>query len=258
MKKYDEELRKKTGRSMLEIAKEAVRADASVERILRKAKAAVVPVTAGKGVIKGFPEAVAAILRHVGVNAVITQGTDIVGMAEAFEQGADLIFAADDRKFVAINLHTRRVVDNAAATAKAYVAALDRMAKGLRGKLVLVIGIGNVGYEAVSNLITRKAKPLAVDIDRHKLLDLRKRYKDQVTVFHTAADAIRHTNLVINTAPARNMLKAGMIRKGMLISAPAIPVGLTNAALKKMSSRNLVHDPLQLGVATMVVEACAN
>jgi len=257
MKKYDEELKKKTGCSLIEIAEDAAQADRSIERIIRKTKAAVVPVTAGKGIIRGFSEAVAAILNHIGIKAFITQGADIVGMAEAFEKGADLIFAADDDKFVAINLTTRRVVDNAAATAKAYVAALNRMAKGLKGRPVLVIGIGNVGSEAVANLIARKAKPLTVDIDRHKLISLRKKYKGQVMVFDTVAEAMRHTNLVIDASPARNILKSCMIEKNTLISAPAIPLGLTKAALERIGWQNLTHDPLQLGVATMAVEACA-
>lgn len=257
MKKYDEELRKKTGCSLIEIAEHAAGSDGSIEKIVRKTKAAVVPITAGKGVIKGFSEAVAAILNHIGIKAVITQGADIVGMAEAFEKDADLIFAADDDKFVAINLTTRRVVDNGAATAKAYVAALDRMAKGLKARPVLVIGVGNVGSEAVANLIARKAKPLVVDVDRRKLISLRKKFKDQITVFHTVAEAMPHTDLVINCAPAANILKADMISENTLISAPAIPLGLTKAAMKKISWQNLVHDPLQLGVATMAVEACA-
>jgi len=257
MKKYDEELRKKTGCSLIEIAENAAGADGSIERIVRKTKAAVVPITAGKGVIKGFSEAIAAILNLIGIKAFITKGADIVGMAEAFEKGAGLIFAADDNKFVAINLTTRRVVDNAAATAKAYIAALDEMGKGLKGRPVLVIGVGNVGSEAVANLIARKAKPLVVDVDRRKLISLRKKYKDEITVFHTVDEAIRQTNLIINCAPAINILKADMISENTLISAPAIPLGLTKAALRRISWQNLVHDPLQLGVATMAVEACA-
>jgi methylornithine synthase len=63
--------------------------------------------------------------------------------------------------------------------------------------------------------------------------------------------------LIANTAPVTNLIKADMIKENTLISAPAIPLGLTRAALRR-AGRNLVHDPLQLGVATMGVEACAN
>jgi pyrrolysine biosynthesis protein PylD len=254
---YDKELRSKTGCNLLEIAEDAVQANTTVRRTMRKTKAAVVPITSGGGVIRGFPEAVAAILNHIGIKAMITQGADIVGIAEAYEQGADLVLAADDRKFVVINTRTKCVVDNATATAKAYVAALGRMANGLTGKAVLVIGVGNVGSAAISSLILRRAKPLAVDVNKQKLKDLRVRFGRKVSVFNRTTDALCTTNLIVNTAPRSTIIKAAMIRGDTLISAPAIPVGLTEAALRKVG-HNLIHDPLQLGVATMAVEACAN
>ena len=257
LEKYEEELLKKTGCTLLEIAEDAAQTNEHIETILRKTKGAVVPITSGGGVIEGFAQAVTAIINHIGIRTTITQGTDVTGVAEAHEHGAGLMFLADDRKFVAINLCTRQVVDNATSTAKAYVAALDKMANGLRGKPVLVIGIGNVGSQVISDLIQRKARPLAVDLDRTRLRALIKKYRGQVVAYNTVDEAISHTNLIINAAPTRNILSADMIKEDMFISAPAMPVGLTQAALRKVE-HNLVHDPLQLGVATMAVEACAN
>ena len=257
LEKYEEEIVKRTGCTLLEIAEDAAQTNANIKGILKQTKAAVVPITSGGGVIEGFSQAVAAILNHVGIRTIKIKGFDIAGIAEAYEQGADLMFVADDRKFVAINTHTMHVVDNATSTAKAYVAALDKMAEGLKEKPVLVIGIGYVGSAAISNLILREAKPLAVDVDRLKLRALSERFGRKVVVFSRLAEAVGHTNLIINAAPARNIIKADMIKENTLISAPAIPLGLTRAALRKIG-RNLIHDPLQLGVATMAVEACAN
>jgi len=257
LEKYEEELVKRTGCTLLEIAEDAAQTNANIKAILNQTKAAVVPITSGGGVIEGFSQAVAAILNHVGIRTIKIKGVDIAGIAEAYEQGADLIFVADDRKFVAINTHTTHVVDNATSTAKAYVAALDKMAKGLKEKTVLVIGIGYVGSAAISNLILREAKPLAVDIDRLKLRTLSERLGRKVVVFSRLTEAIDHTDLIINAAPARNIIKADMITENTLISAPAIPLGLTRAALRKIG-RNLIHDPLQLGVATMALEAWTN
>jgi pyrrolysine biosynthesis protein PylD len=257
MEKYDKELTQKTGCTLLEIAEDAVQTSVNVRTTLRKSLASVVPITSGGGMIEGFSEAIVAILNHIGVRARTTQEVDIGGIAEAYEKRDDLMFVADDRVFVAINLLTNRVVDNAAATAKAYVAALNRMANGLKGKSVLVIGIGHVGTAAVTNLIMRKAKPSAVDIDRFKLQTLNERFGRKVLVFRTLAEAMERTDLVINTAPGRNIIKANMIREHTLISAPAIPLGLTRAALRKVG-QHIVHDSLELGVATMAVEACVN
>jgi pyrrolysine biosynthesis protein PylD len=257
LEKYDEELRKKTGCTLLEIAEDAAGTGTAIRGIMRKSEAAVVPITSGRGVIGGFSEAVAAILNHIGIKAVLTQEVDVSGIAEAYELDADLIFSADDSKFVAINTCTKRVVDNAASTAKAYVATLDRMAKGLHGRQVIVIGVGDVGSAAISNLILRKAKPIAVDVDKRKIKALSRRFDRKVLVFDKLTQALGQTNLILNTAPARNIILADMIKENTLISAPAIPVGLTQAALRKVGG-NLVHDPLQLGVAAMGVEACAN
>ena len=255
--RYDKELKQKTGCTLLEIAVEAARTNAAAGRLLKKTVAAVVPITSGGGVIEGFSLAVTAILNHVGVKAITTRETDVAGIAEAYEKDSHLLFVADDKIFVAINLLTNRVVDNATATAKAYVAALDRMANGLIGKPVLVIGVGHVGRAAVEDLILRKAIPLAVDVNRLRVRTLKETFGRKVTVFRTLTEAMKHTDFVINTAPARNIIKAKMINANTLISAPAIPLGLTTAGLRK-AERHLVHDSLELGVATMAVEACTN
>jgi pyrrolysine biosynthesis protein PylD len=253
---YDAQLRANTGATLADIARDAAGARQNVRRIVAKRTAAIVPITAGKGVIEGFCDAVAAVLKHLGIKAFVTRGADIVGIVEAFERNADLIFAADDDRFVAINLGTRCVIDNATSTAKAYVVALERMAKGLRGKLVLVIGVGKVGAEAVAELIRRGAKPLVIDADKNKLEKFRRAWKGLVEVGDTLNEAMRRTSLVINAAPARNMITSGMITDSTMISAPAMPHGLTRSALRKLSRRNLVHDPLHLGVAAMAIEVC--
>lgn len=253
---YERDLRRKTGCTLLQIAREAANTNRSVSRLFAKSRAAVIPITAGRGMIDGFSDAVAAILDHIGLPAIITQRADVVGFAEAYEAGADVLFAADDDKFVAINTHTMRVVDNATSTANAYVTALGRMANGLTGKTVLVVGVGNVGTAAISSLIRRRAKPLAVDIDGSRLKHLKSLFGEQVSVFTSSVEALRQTNLIINTAPVRNMIHADMIQEDTLIATPAIPLCLTEAALRKIGG-NVLHDPLQLGVATMAVEACA-
>jgi pyrrolysine biosynthesis protein PylD len=85
---------------------------------------------------------------------------------------------------------------------------------------------------------------------------MKRRYRDQVVIFHTIADAMRHTNLVVHAAPARDIIRSDVIAENTMISAPAVPLGLTKGALRRLNSQNLIHDPLQLGVAAMAVEAC--
>jgi pyrrolysine biosynthesis protein PylD len=257
LQRYDRELRSKTGSNLLEIAEDAAHATSKVRKTLGKKEATIVPITSGMGVIEGFSEAVAAILNHIGIDTVITRSADVAGFAEAYAQEADLILAADDYKFVAMNTRTGLVVDNATSTAKAYVTALDKMAKGIVAKKVLVIGVGTVGTAAISNLIQLNADPVAVDIDTRKLNQLKRTFGPRISVTESLLDALLETNLIVNSAPVRGIIRANMIQENTLISAPAIPVGLTEGARRKVG-RNLIHDPLQLGVAAMAVEASAN
>ena len=93
------------------------------------------------------------ILTHIGFNAFLTQNTDASGVAEAFENSADILMMADDRRFVALAPKSCHVIDNAVATGKGFAAELDLMAGGLRGNKVLIIGCGPVGQSAAEALI---------------------------------------------------------------------------------------------------------
>jgi len=66
-------------------------------------------------------------------------------------------------------------------------------------------------------------------------------------------DALSIHNYIIDASPAENIIKENFIKKNTLISAPGVPLGLTENALKKMSNR-IFHDPLQTGVATMLID----
>jgi pyrrolysine biosynthesis protein PylD len=59
---------------------------------------------------------------------------------------------------------------------------------------------------------------------------------------------------VILAAPAANLVTEAMVDEDTVIAAPGIPLGLTAEARRKLPERNLIHEPLMLGVATMAVE----
>jgi len=46
-----------------------------------------------------------------------------------------------------------------------------------------------------------------------------------------------------------------IVNSETIVSAPAIPLGLTESALQKLPTNNLIHDPLQLGLVAMVALA---
>ncbi len=66
--------------------------------------------------------------------------------------------------------------------------------------------------------------------------------------------ALSHHELMVDATPAGNFILAQHITPRTIISAPGMPVGLDNSALKAIGNR-LLHDPLQIGVAAMVVGA---
>lgn len=251
---YEQELIKKTKCTLLGIAKYALKIKHDITSVLSQTTAAIIPVTAGEGTILGFSEAVLAILAHIGINAYITKKTDVEGFVEAISEQADVIFAADDNIFTAINLQTRYVSDNSICTGKAYVAALDLAVKGIKGKTVLVIGYGPVGQAATIELLDRHASVVLYDIDKVKIGYAKRKFKDRIHIVHSIKEGMWYANLIIDATPAPDIISEDMITDAMFIAAPGIPLGLTNNALEKISQTHLIHDSLELGVTTMAVD----
>ena len=99
-----------TGCDFVTLAARACGVSEGVARdALAHAAVAVVPITSGEGVIAGFVDCVAAICARLGCRAArVTEATDVAGFAEAFSGGDDLVFAADDRTFLAFDLSQPR------------------------------------------------------------------------------------------------------------------------------------------------------
>jgi pyrrolysine biosynthesis protein PylD len=191
-------------------------------------------------------------VRHIGFNAFVTGAADVAGIAEAVEKGAQVVMMADDHRFVALNLKHGRVVDNAETTGKGFAAGLDLMAGGLKGRKVLVIGCGPVGQSAALAAVNRGAVVSVFDIDRQCSRRLAK--KLGVTVEQSLEKTLRRHQLVVEATNAANVIDETAITPGTYIAAPGMPLGLTPAAVQKISHR-LLHDPLQTGTAVMVVDA---
>jgi len=120
-------------------------------------KVAVIPVTQGEGIIGHFSESVASIIRAMDFEVFITEGTDVSGIYEANCKNADVIFMADDSRFIAWNLKTGKIADNNMATALGYVNILEGALGSLEKKEVLLLGYGVVGEEIEKVLKVKKA-----------------------------------------------------------------------------------------------------
>lgn len=248
---YDGELQAKTGRTLRQIACRA--AGIGEEQILGtvgETKVGVISVTVGQGIVEGFAETVRDIVRHLGYEAFVPELVDVGGFAAAIEEGAGVLFMADDTRFVAVNLSTRRVVDNADATGRGYGAALEGLADGIRDRPVLVIGAGQVGTSAAR--ILREMGAQVGVFDGEKLRAQRLAREVEGVVEGDLEQALDMYTILFEASPASGIIEARHIRPTTIVAAPGIPLGLTPEAQSRIG-RRLIHDPLQIGVATMMI-----
>lgn len=256
---YDDELVRKTGTNLRGIACFAVGVgEEEIFHNIAAVPAAVVPITAGQGIITGFSTAVKAILEFIGFKVFVTKLADAAGTAEAFERGSRLIFMADDNRFVALNIKRCLVVDNAAATGKGFAAALELMSGGVAGERVLVLGCGPVGFSVVESIIRFGARVSVYDIVPGYSLALREKIeaqlKTRIKIEKDLKRVLSEVRLIVDATNAAGIIPEEVISPRTYIAAPGMPLGLTPAAVEKIAGR-LLHDPLQLGVAAMAIEA---
>jgi pyrrolysine biosynthesis protein PylD len=258
MADYDAELAAKTGFSLMGIACSAagIRED-EIKPVLDDVLVGVIPISSGEGIIGGFCDAVKAIVSHLGCRAFITQAADVAGLVEAFEKNADIMMLSDDDRFVALHA-SRHIIDNAVATGEGFATGLNLMAGGLKGLDVLVIGCGPVGFSATESLVRMGARVSVYDINQHRSNDVAEsigqRLNSKIRSLSDLDTALIDARFIVDATPAANIIKAHHITPETYISAPGVPIGLTAEAYSKMIDR-ILHDPLQIGVATMLVYA---
>jgi pyrrolysine biosynthesis protein PylD len=256
---YDSELTAKTGCSLRKVACQAADIQEDlIQQFLESVRIGVIPITTGKGAITGFCEAVAGINSHMGCKSFITQAADVAGLIEAFGKKADIIMLADDHRFIALHAASRQVVENAVATGKGFVTGLGLMAGDLNKKNVLVIGCGPVGRSASAKLAAMGARVSVYDINSARCIDLSEATKQSsnvtIQVIKDLDRALKSHHLIIDASPAADIIQARHITPDTYICAPGVPVGLDHEARLKIGNR-LLHDPLQIGVATMAISA---
>ena len=207
-----------------------------------------VPITAGLGVIGGFSLSVSAILEGMGFKSFVTSKTDIDGIYEALEKEADIIFTADDLRYIAYNVRTGTYSDNAFATAAGYVEALDGVANGLKNKDVLVIGAGLVGSEATRILTEKGANVIVTDILNDKAEKLALKFG--ALTISDIDKAISFNKYIFNASPA--LISGDLISSGAVISSPGLPYAFDVEGENK--SDTIIHDPLDIGTAVMAAQ----
>jgi len=248
---FEAGLREITGLGLRELAMRTV-AHPPVCVPLYGARVAAVPVTSGEGVIRGFSDCVVAILRHLGCDAWVTAQPDLRGVQEAYDGAAEVVFLADDFRFVALNTGERRCVDNDPATADGYATALEAAAGSLLSRHVLLLGLGPVGRGAARRLVSRGAAVEVVEPDQARLraaLDVGLKLQPV-----TLADGLERCDLIFDATPSGGFIDAGDVTPFTVAAVPGLPSAFTPAAQAALGARH-IHEPLAIGVAVMVARA---
>ena len=258
---YDARLKRMTGVSLRQIACRAAGVDeALIIDVLDRVRIAAVPVTSGLGVIGGFSGTVAAIVSHLGFETFVTESCDVAGIAEGFERGADILMLSDDERFVAITPGRKHVVDNSRATAQGFVAGLELMRGGIAGESVLVLGCGPVGVAATKALIDRGADVALCDIRQERALaavrEIGQDASDRIRMEDTPHTALERYELIFDATNEGNFIEAAHLTPHTMVAAPGTPCALTPEAMAEHRDR-ILHDALEIGTATMAVQAAA-
>jgi pyrrolysine biosynthesis protein PylD len=210
----------------------------------------VVPVTAGKGEINGFAESIESLLAYVGVQVLHSETTDIEGIYRAWEYGADIVFLADDDRYIAMNFRNGKCCENDAATAYGYAAALEEMAGGsvsLRKKSVLLIGCGRVGRIAAEAI--RQAGAYLALYDKDMLASRRLKAGNDRMI--TDPNDIAGFTYILDATNEAGWLTPDMIKENAVISTPGVPLSLA-FDINDRSDIKLFHDTLYTGTLVML------
>ena len=107
MEEYNRDLAAKTGMDLAALMADTFCVSKfDLAAAQKNIKVAVVPITQGEGIIGSFSESVAAIVRSMGFCADVMPNTDVDGIYDATLGGYDVLFFADDIRYLALNIRS--------------------------------------------------------------------------------------------------------------------------------------------------------
>ena len=257
---FDRKLKTIIGCSLKKLALRAAgfKKPGEAEDIIRATLVGVVPVSAGQGMIKNFSDTIAGIASHIGFKAFVTRASDTAGFAEAVESNCDILIMADDDVFIAYNCRTGTLSNNNQATANGFVTGSEMMIGGFDGKETLVLGAGPIGKFSIKRLLEKGSRVAVYDNDLQKVENIKKEFEgdfpDKLKIERDMKRALNGHIYICDATPASDIIDESDVSEETFITAPGIPCGLTERAVKKIGNRFL-HDNLRIGTATMLIRA---
>jgi pyrrolysine biosynthesis protein PylD len=241
---YDDCFKNQTGYFMDGVARKV----ANLSKISGIYRTAVVSVTSGLGIISGFAEAVCAILKHCSIDAFVTEACDVDGIYEAISNRADIIFMADDSRFVAFGVSTCSIAENGECTGAGFAEALVCAMRDCREK-VLVLGASTVGRAAAYYLLGKGIPVDIYDTDMGVLanVDMRCDGMTKLEKYPT----LKEYKYIYDATTSADFITADDVSTDSVISAPGMPCGISEEAC---GIATVIHNSLELGVITMYYE----
>jgi hypothetical protein len=256
-------VRDSLGTAPLNLCQRAWDLDSKQIQKLYKRKLAAITISSGDGPITGFAQKLTLAGEILGLDSKVMEKRNAKGFKEAQKWGADIIIASDDKDFVAQEKESRIRIHNNPATARIFVAALEFLTKeSLRGKKVLVLGLGPVGFFASSRLLELGAHPVLYDTDTNLLFAIKPFLKGATII--TEEDQLRdlfpwENPLIFEAVPKRRIFSKKMERlifqSSPKVAAPGVPLSWPTEWLKnsqKSLSPGLFHEPLIAGTIAML------
>ena len=236
MNEWDEKLLRLTGYGLGGLAARAAGAE---ENIAAGKRAAVVSITSGEGVIGSFAESIAAILQTIGMEVLVTEQTDVSGIYEAVCEDADVVFMADDDRYIALNLRNGRVGENDFCTAMGYLQLLEDY------------NLKETGGALKGMLLMEKGALVTVyDKDPAKQEELESLGIPQIK----SPEEISAYRLIVDLTNEGDWLEPEWLQEDLIMAAPGVPLSLKAEVAPAFADR-VVHDDLEIGTAVMAMEA---
>ena len=256
MNEYNNNLKVRTGFDLSGLVMDTFGIDQNrYDRLREKLLVAAVPVTQGEGVIGSFSDSIAAIVRSMGFRTAVTEETDVDGIYSAILMDADIIYMADDTRYLAFSRDNGSFGENNYATALGFIMVMRAMMKkaglDISTEKLLVIGNGTVGEEAVQILLNHGIDLDVYDKDPKAIENFKNLETGKYTL--SSPEEIKNYKYILDFTNEGEWLKDEYITDGVIYASPGVPLSLDEKAAERLQN-NAVYDNLEIGTAMMLGE----
>ncbi len=256
MNDYNSSLKAKTGFDLAGLTMDTFGiSKEKYDRLAGSLLVAAVPVTQGEGIISSFSGSVAAIIKSMGFRTYVSEDTDVEGIYGSILMDADVVYMADDTRYLAFSRDNGSFGENNYATALGFIMVLRAMMKkaglDISKEKILVIGNGLVGEEAVQILLNH-----SIDFDMYdKDPKAVEAFRDLDTGKYvlSSPEEIKDYRFILDFTNEGGWLKDEMLGADVIYASPGVPLSLDEKAAERLQN-TAVYDNLEIGTAMMLGE----